>query len=160
MCSNRLFSVVRSTGALFRANSWYLQTVQLHRELSKYVMGVLSDNFTAGIFISLIMTVSVTDIERIQNKVIWLWIGTTCSVNVASTCSPNLYDISRREPFRRAPILNSLGPRKRKFASGWNCCITQRKQPISPLTDGMSAPTRIWPSRVSARTADCWTDVF
>jgi len=25
------------------------------------------------------MTVSVPDIERIQDKVIWLWIGTACS---------------------------------------------------------------------------------
>jgi len=53
--------------------------VQLHRELNKYVMGVLSDNFTAGFFVSFIMTVSVHDIERIQNKVIWLCIGTICS---------------------------------------------------------------------------------
>ena len=66
----RLLGVVRSTGALFRASSWHLQTVQLHRELNKYVMGVLSDNFTAGFFVSFIMTVSVPDIERIQNKVI------------------------------------------------------------------------------------------
>jgi len=90
MYSNRLLSVV-STGALFRASSW--QTLQLHREVNKYVMGVLSDNFTA----SFIMTVFVPDIEGIQNKVIWLWIGTTCSVNVVSTTSANLYDISRRE---------------------------------------------------------------
>jgi len=41
---------------------------------------VLSDNFTAGFFVSFIMTVSVPDIEGIQNKVIWPWIGTTCSV--------------------------------------------------------------------------------
>jgi len=39
---NRLLDVVRSIGALFRASSWHLQTVQLRRELSKYVMGVLS----------------------------------------------------------------------------------------------------------------------
>jgi len=45
--SNRLLSAVKSTGALFRANSWHLQTVQLHRELNKYVMGVFSDKFAA-----------------------------------------------------------------------------------------------------------------
>jgi len=53
--------------------------MQLHRELNKYVIGVLSDNSTAGSFVSFIMTVSVADIERIQNKVIWLGIGTTFS---------------------------------------------------------------------------------
>jgi len=37
-------------------------------------------------------------------------------------------------------------------------CITQRKEPSS-LTDGTWAPTQTWPSRVSARTADCRTDV-
>ena len=37
--------------------------------------------------------------------------------------------------------------------------ITQRKQPASSLTDGTSAPNQIWPSRVSARTADCLTDM-
>jgi len=26
-----------------------------------------------------------------------------------------------------------------------DCCITQRKQPVSPLTNGTSAPTRTWP---------------
>jgi len=40
------------------------------------------------------------------------------------------------------------------------CCIIQRKQPASSLTDGTSSPTQTWPSRVSARTADCRTDVF
>ena len=40
------------------------------------------------------------------------------------------------------------------------CCMTQRKHPVSSLTDGTSAQTRIWPLRVSARTADCQTDVF
>jgi len=34
-------------------------------------------------------------------------------------------------------------------------CITQRKQPASSLTNGTSAPTGTWPSRVSARKADC-----
>jgi len=38
----------------------------------KYVMGVLSDNFTAGFFVSFIVAVSVPDIEGIQNKVTWL----------------------------------------------------------------------------------------
>jgi len=46
--------------------------VQLHRELNKYVMGVLSDNFTAGFFVSFIMTVFLPDIEGILNKVI-IW---------------------------------------------------------------------------------------
>ena len=42
----------------------------------------------------------------------------------------------------------------------FDCCMTQRKQPVSPLPDGKPAPTRTWPSRVSARTADCRTNVF
>jgi len=46
-----------------------LQTVQLHRELNKCVMGVLSDNFTAGFFLSCIVTVFVPDIEGIQTNV-------------------------------------------------------------------------------------------
>jgi len=71
MHSNRLLGVVRSTGALFRASSWHLQTVQLRRELNKYVMGMLSDNFIAGFFVNFIMIVS--DIEGIQNKVKWSW---------------------------------------------------------------------------------------
>jgi len=41
-----------------------------------------------------------------------------------------------------------------------DCCMAQRKQPFSPLTNGTSAPTQTWPSRVSARTTDCLTDVF
>jgi len=40
------------------------------------------------------------------------------------------------------------------------CCITQRKQPASSLTNETSAPTQTWPSRVSARKADCQTDVY
>jgi len=32
--------------------------------------------------------------------------------------------------------------------------------PISSLTDVMSAPTQIWPLRVSSRTTNCQTDVF
>jgi len=35
---------------------------------NKYVMGVLSGNFTAGFFESFILTVSVPDIEGIHNK--------------------------------------------------------------------------------------------
>jgi len=72
--------------------------------LSKYVMGVWSDNFTAPFFVSFIMTVFVPDIEGIQNK-IYVWTGTTCSVNAASTCSANLSDISRRKSSRKAPNL-------------------------------------------------------
>jgi len=41
----------------------------------------------------------------------------------------------------------------------FNCCMTQMKQ-ISFLTDGTSAPTRNWASRVAARTVDYWTDVY
>jgi len=70
--SKRLLGGIRSTGALFKASSRHLQTVQLHRELKKYVMGVLPDSFTSAIFVSFIMTVFVPDIEGIQNKVIWL----------------------------------------------------------------------------------------
>jgi len=47
-----------------------LETVQLHRELNKYVMGVLSVNFTADVFVSFIMMVFVLDIEGTRNKVI------------------------------------------------------------------------------------------
>jgi len=73
--------------------------------LNKYVIWVWSDNFTAAFFISFIVIVFVPDIQGIQNKVICFWIGTTISVNVASTCSAYLYDISRRKPSRRAPKL-------------------------------------------------------
>jgi len=38
--------------------------------------------------------------------------------------------------------------------------MTQRKQPASSVAVITSAPTRTSPSRVSARTADCRTDVF
>ena len=68
-------------------------------------MGVLSGNFTGDFFESFIITVSAPDIEGIQNKVICFRIGTTCSVNVTSTCNANLFDISRRKPSRRAPNL-------------------------------------------------------
>jgi len=40
-----------------------------------------------------------------------------------------------------------------------DCCTTQRKQPVYSLAVGTSAPTQTWPSRVLARTADCWTDL-
>ena len=71
--------------------------------LNKYVVGVWPDNFTVAFSVSFIVTVFVPDIEEIQNKAICLWIGTTCSVNVTSTRSANLYDISRRKPSSRAP---------------------------------------------------------
>ena len=87
--------------------------------LNKYVMGVCSDNFTAAYFVSFIVTVFVADIEGIQNKVICLWIGTACSVNITSTCSANLYDVSRRKPSKRSPIWKSLGPRKWNFTSAY-----------------------------------------
>ena len=45
------------------------QTVQLHREHNKYVMGVWSDNFTAAFFVSFSVTLFVPDIEGIQNKI-------------------------------------------------------------------------------------------
>ena len=40
------------------------------------------------------------------------------------------------------------------------CCTTQSEQPVSPLTDGTSAPMRTWPLRVLARTTNWWTDVL
>ena len=48
----------------------------------------------------------------------------------------------------------------RQHPTTLNCCTTQRKQTISSLAVGTSAPIRIWPSWVSARTADGWIDVF
>ena len=72
MCSNSLLGVARSTGALVRASSWHLQTVQLHKEHNKYLMTVWSDNFTAGFFVSFNMTVVDPDVEGIHNKVIYL----------------------------------------------------------------------------------------
>jgi len=50
-------------------------------------MGEWSDDFTAAFFVSFIVTVfvdieEIPDIEEIQNKVICLRIGATCSVNV------------------------------------------------------------------------------
>jgi len=66
---------------------------------------VWSDNFTSAFITSPLpfalvsfVTIFVPDIEGIQNKVICFWIGTTCSVNVASTCRANLYDTSRHKP--------------------------------------------------------------
>jgi len=38
-------------------------------------------------------------------------------------------------------------------------CKTQRKQPVSSLAIGTSAPTQTWPSPASVRTADFQTDV-
>jgi len=55
-------------------------------------------------------TALVPDIEEIQNIVICLWIGTTCSVNAASTCSGNLYDISRRKPSSGPQFKIAQGP--------------------------------------------------
>jgi len=40
------------------------------------------------------------------------------------------------------------------------CSRTQREQLVSSLINGTSAPTQTWPSRVSAGTTDCLTDVF
>jgi len=40
-----------------------------------------------------------------------------------------------------------------------DCYTTQSKHPVSSLAVGTSAPTQTWPSRVSARTADCRTDL-
>jgi len=48
--NNRLLGLVRSTGIFTQSAlvSCLLQTVQLHREPNKYVVAVLSDNFTTG----------------------------------------------------------------------------------------------------------------
>ena len=84
----------------------FFRLYKVSEVLHKYAIGMWSDNFTAAFFVSFNVTVFVADIEEIQSKVICLWIGTTTySVNVTSTCSANLYDISRREPSRRAPNL-------------------------------------------------------
>jgi len=80
----------------------FFRLQEVSEVLNKYVIGVWSDNFTADFFVGFIVTVFVPDIEGIQNKVMCLRIGTTCSVNVAITCSANLFDISRRKPPRRA----------------------------------------------------------
>jgi len=60
---------------------------------------------------------------------------------------------------------DKASPDAESLASGQNqttldCCMIQRKQLVSSLTDGTSAPTQTWPSRASARTVDCRTDVF
>jgi len=75
---------------------------RLHQDgevLNKYVMRV-----SAAFFVSFIVTVFVPDIEGIQNKVICLCFGTTSSVNVTSTCSAHLYEISRRTAARKSSI--------------------------------------------------------
>jgi len=63
-----------------------VQTVQLHRELNKYVMGVLSDNFTPVFFVSFIITVFVPDIEGIseESKMFLNW------NNLFSECSEHV----------------------------------------------------------------------
>ena len=78
-------------------------------------MGVWSDNFTSAFFISFSVTVFVPDIEGIRDEVICLWTGTTCSVNVTSTCSDNSYDISCRQPSRKAPNLKKPRTPKTKI---------------------------------------------
>jgi len=93
---------------------------QANEVLNKYVMGVWSDNFTASFFVSFIVTDSVPDIKEIQNKVVCLWSGTTCSVDVTSTCRLVLIcmtSVVANLP-EGPPILNSLGPRKWNLASG------------------------------------------
>ena len=85
-------------------NAWiHFQKLHEPSEVFNFIIGVWSDNFTAAFFVSFIVTVFVPDVEATQNKLICSWIGKTCSVNVTSTCSANLYDNSRREPSRRVP---------------------------------------------------------
>jgi len=60
---------IRGMDALLRASSWHVKTVKLHRALSKYIMGVWSDGFTAALYVSFIVTVFVSDIDGIQKKV-------------------------------------------------------------------------------------------
>jgi len=50
------------------------------------------------------VTVFVADMEGIENKVLYLLIGTTYSVNEASTYSADLYDINSRNPPEEPPI--------------------------------------------------------
>jgi len=63
----------------------FFRLLETSEVLNKYVMWmtVWSDNFTV-FFVSFTVAVFVPDIEGIENKVICLWIGTTCSVNVTS----------------------------------------------------------------------------
>jgi len=70
-----------------------------------------------------------------------------------------------KHPGNCAPLAPSLRPCThqyvcRQYQMTLDCSITQRKQPVSPLTDETSAPTQTLPSPVSARTTDCRTDVF
>ena len=81
---------------------------------------------TGGYVWRAVDTALVPDIEGIQNKGIYLLIVTTCSVNVASTCSAGLYYISRRKPSRGAPNLKYLGARKWKFATVHNQTVNKR----------------------------------
>jgi len=47
-------------------------------------------------------------------------------MNVASTCSADLYDISRRKPSTGGPQFKiALGSRKWKFAPGWMSNVVQ-----------------------------------
>ena len=72
--------------------------------LTKYVKWLWSDNFIVAFLVSFIVTVFVADMEGIENKVLYLLIGTTYSVNEASTYSADLYDINSRNPPEEPPI--------------------------------------------------------
>jgi len=77
--------------------------------------------FTAAFSVSFIVTIFVfPDIEIVQKKVICLWIGTTCPVNVARTCSANLYEIYR-DSFRTGLHFKTAEGPKWKYGSA--CCI-------------------------------------
>jgi len=76
--------------------------------------------FTAAFSVSFIVTIFVPDIEVVQKKVICLWIGTTCSVNVARTCSADLYDIYREFSERTSTLKQLRAP---KWKYGPACCI-------------------------------------
>jgi len=45
-----------------------------------------------------------------------------------------------------------------QYPTTLHCCTTQRR-PVSSLDVGTSAPNQTWPSQVSAKTANCRTDV-
>jgi len=128
------------------------QTVQLHRALNKYVIGVWSDNITAAFFVAFSVAIFVPDIDGIQNKLICLWTGTTCSVDIASTCSANLYDISRREPSRRA--LNLKQPRAPKMKI---ClCVQQTSSEAHSISDLLdSKPLNFVPISCQCTVANC-----